>query len=107
MGAVRPQLSPVLTSLIGTLERHGLVVENDNTIQALEKFLPERSAKDVAEPTLPSEEGQPTPPPMSHGFSRFDLMRIAAVPTWSPTELGERVLSYYRVAATEPGETSK
>jgi hypothetical protein len=41
---------------------------------------------------------------MSLGFSRFDLMRIAAVPTWSPTELGERVLGYYRLAATEQGE---
>ena len=104
MGAARPQLSPVLTSLIGTLERHGLVVENDNTIQALENFLPERSAKDVAETTLPSEGGQPTPGVMSLGFSRFDLMRIAAVATWSPTELGERVLGYYRFAATEQGK---
>lgn len=86
MCGARPQLRPVLTSLIGTLERHGLVVENDNTIQALERFS-EATPKDVAERT-----GE---------FSRFDWMKIAAVPTWSPTELGERVLAYYRLAAAE------
>jgi hypothetical protein len=100
---VRPQLCPVLTSLLGTLERHGLVVENDNTIKALEIFLPEGSSKEVAEPTFPSEGDQPRPPAKSLGFSRFDLMRIFGVPTWSPTELGERVLGYYRLAATEQG----
>jgi hypothetical protein len=97
MYAARPQLRPVLTSLIGTLERHGLVVENDNTIQALENF--SEASAEGAERTLRGGEGRPTTPVMPTGFSRFDLMRIAATPTWSPTELGERVLSYYRLAA--------
>lgn len=86
MCGARPQLRPVITSLIGTLERHGLVVEIDNTIQAMERFS-EATPKDVAART--------------GGFSRFDWMKIAAVPTWSPTELGERVLGYYRLAAAE------
>lgn len=103
----RPQLRPVLTSLIGTLERHGLLVENDNTFQAMEAFSGAGArgrVQEVAERPVRGEGDQPTPPAKSMGFSRFDLMRIAAVPTWSPTELGEQVLGYYRLAGTEHGE---
>lgn len=89
MCAVRPQLCPVVTSLIGTLERHGLVAENDNTIRALENFSGAR-----VEDAL--ERNQ-----RAGGLSRFDLMQIAAVPMWSPTALGERVLGYYRLAAAD------
>jgi hypothetical protein len=34
----RPRLAPVAPSLLGTLQRHGLAAQNDNTPQAIERY---------------------------------------------------------------------
>lgn len=81
----RPRLQPVLTSLIGTLTRHGLIAQNDNLPDALKKF----------------EEA------MGFSMSSGASTRIPEPPpSWSPTLLGEQVLGKFREAGIEPDEAS-
>ena len=79
----RPRLQPILTSLIGTMLRHGLAVQNDNVPKALEKYT---NAMSLAI----SSGGSPTITPPS--------------PSWSPTPLGEQVLGKYREIGDESDE---
>ncbi len=78
-----------------TLVRHGLAVENNEVAEALEKALRgfqrngEQRARQIrAGSRITAGVLQPHIP---------QVPRI--VPTWSPTELGERVLGFYRLAA--------
>jgi hypothetical protein len=64
---------PVLSSLLGTIQRHGLAVQTIPTGLVLE------------------QEDAPDPGP--------EL--LASEPTWSPTELGELVLLRFRDAGTD------
>jgi hypothetical protein len=70
--AARPQLRPVLTTLLGTLQRHGLAAENDSAPGVLKQLIT------LQETTVRNVE-----------------------PSWSPTELGEKILDYYRLAGEE------
>jgi hypothetical protein len=91
----RPTLAPITPSLLGTLQRHGLVVENDNASEAIERY-------------SKAYEKQ-----LGNQFSRADKFRPNAVPrvpspgrlvpqlSWSPTELGEQVFLRFRDAGTE------
>jgi hypothetical protein len=86
LSGARPQLGPALMGLLGTLERHGLARLRDSG--------PEM-AKRLA---------------ISLGTERQPSMQ-AIQPSWSPTELGERVRGFYDDAVTDadnpaPGSAS-
>jgi len=82
IGQARPTLRPALTSLIGTLQRHGLADQNDDTPSVLTKFYDEMSRE-------------------TSTISKASMSRLTPPSSWSPTELGERVLGYYHLAAEE------
>ena len=93
--AVRPQLRPVLTSLLGTLQRHGLAAENDSAPEGLGQF-----GKDLVQQVnrhagQVQRGRQPRPVTL-----REPTIRTPG-PSWSPTELGETILDYYRLAGEE------
>lgn len=95
IAALRPELLPVLPGLMGTLVRHGLAVENNEAARALKNALRgfgrsgEQRAKQLrAGSRLTAAALQPHIPQVPN-----------IVQTWSPTELGERVLGFYRLAA--------
>jgi hypothetical protein len=86
IGEVRPPLLPVLTSLTGTLQRHGLAAQYDDTPSVLEKYARQFDSAMAGS---------------SAAVSEHSLRNITPAPRWSPTELGERVLGYYELAADE------
>ncbi|MGO8892198.1 MAG: hypothetical protein ACLP8X_00245 [Streptosporangiaceae bacterium] len=91
----RPSLSPLAPSLLGTLQRHGLVVQNDNAGEAIEEYAKayERKFSEA----------------IGHGVDRrvtrvpkvLNPARLVPEPTWSPTELGEQVFLRFRDAGTQ------
>jgi hypothetical protein len=87
IGEVRPPLLPVLTSLTGTLQRHGLAVQHDDTSSVLANY-----ARQFDFSVMSGS---------SAALSEPFLRNITPAPRWSPTELGERVLGYYELAADE------
>lgn len=99
--SVRPALEPIVTSLIGTLERHGLAVQNDNIAEAIETYS-RANEEDVRRRTMRGGAGQPTVPAAPRKLSSLTILGgVAPEESWSPTPLGERVLDYYRIAAIE------
>jgi hypothetical protein len=83
----RPNLSSITHSLLGTLQRHGLVVQNNNTAEAVEQYA-EELEKDSAryEREGGARAFHPSGPPhVAH------VGRLIPPLTWSPTELGEMV----------------
>ena len=92
---VRPQLRPVLTSLLGTLQRHGLAVENDSAPEGLEQ-LSKDLVQQVNRKAGQTLRGRPTRPVTL----REPTVRLMGR-SWSPTELGETILDYYRLAGEE------
>lgn len=93
----RPNLAPVAPSLLGTLQRHGLVVQNDNAAEAIENYTRE------FEKQLARQIGQQT----RAGASRLsgaphvnNVERLVPPLTWSPTELGEQVFLRFLDAGT-------
>jgi hypothetical protein len=93
--AVRPQLRPVLTSLLGTLQRYGLAVENDSVPEGIEQ-LSKDLVQQVNRQSGQMQRGRPTRPVTL----RETAVRMNG-PSWSPTELGETILDYYRLAGEE------
>lgn len=99
----RPNLLPIAPSLLGTLQRHGLVVQNDYADEEIERFQIEQfleALEDVA--------GVKLTPGQRSGLYRFKGQpRVtwpegkAPLPRWSPTELGEQVFLRFRDAGTE------
>jgi hypothetical protein len=94
----RPNLAPVAPSLLGTLQRHGLVVQNDNAAEAIENYGKE------FEKLLARQVGQQT----RAGASRLsgaphvgNVERLVPALTWSPTELGEQVFLRFLDAGTD------
>ena len=85
----RPQLSSVLPLLFGTLRRHGLATENDDSAKALEQL-----GKDlVLQVNRRAQQNKPV-------IFQETTIR-SAEPNWSPTELGETILGYYQLAGEE------
>ena len=94
---VRPKLASVAPSLLGTLQRHGLVVQNDNAREAIEQYA-EAFAKDNAR--YEQEGGHNAFHP--HGLPQvYDAGGLVPELTWSPTELGEKVLIRFQDAGTD------
>ena len=91
--AARPQLRP--TTLLGTLQRHGLATENDSAPEVLEE-LSKDLVKQVNQQAGQMQRSQQAKPVI------LRETRVRSVqPSWSPTELGETILSYYRLAGEE------
>jgi hypothetical protein len=94
----RPNLAPLAPSLLGTLQRHGLVVQNDNTGDAIERYSKEFEKKLGEQYRQQTRDGVFRP----RGVPQLvNPAKLAPEPTWSPTELGEQVFLRFRVAGTE------
>jgi hypothetical protein len=96
IGENRPRLTPVLTSLLGTLQRHGLAVPNDNTGDAIERYSRELESAIGEQYRQDSRAGGFRP----RGVPRVTRAKVPEV-TWSPTELGEKVLLRFLDAGAE------
>lgn len=93
----RPTLEPVLTSLIGTLRRHGLSEQFDDTPNILAKF--SEKMREVSSRTgIRAGQRITAESMLPKTISEMEALNVAEGPRWSPTELGERVLEYYRLA---------
>lgn len=77
ISGAQPQLGPALIALLGTLERHGLARLRDSG-PAIAKQLTDNLASGKRRP-----------------------IRQDIDPTWSPTEFGEQVRSFYDLASSE------
>jgi hypothetical protein len=94
----RPSLAPISPTLLGTLQRHGLVVQNDNTREAIERYSEEfrrKFGEQIAREGRAGATRLSGPPRMPN------LSRLVPEPTWSPTELGEQVFIRFRDAGTD------
>ena len=99
----RPNLLPIAPSLLGTLQRHGLVVQNDFTDVDADRYLNRRFLEE-----LEDAAGEQLTQGQRSGLYRFTgRPRVmwpegqAPLPRWSPTELGEQVFLRFRDAGTE------
>jgi len=93
---VRPELAEVLAGLAGTLIRHGLAEQTDRTREAMEQLGREFQVQlNEARRAGGVGLGSPNPP---------SIRRIER--TWSPTELGEKVLGYYLEAGASNQATA-
>ena len=94
----RLNLAPIAPSLLGTLQRHGLVVQNDNTSEAIERY---QGALEKAIGQQYARDGR------AGAFRPSGVPKVnragdlAPEPTWSPTELGEQVFLRFRDAGTD------
>jgi hypothetical protein len=89
-GRARPNLAPVLPSLWGTLQRHGLVAQNDNLPKALKDFT---EALEKEQRRKARSHGQATPQGIAVP-NQTTRRRVAPETSWSPTPLGERAHAY-------------
>jgi hypothetical protein len=93
----RPNLAPLAPSLLGTLQRHGLVFQDAKTGEAIEEYA-QALEKQIAEYEQQRATG-------NHRFRRtpgvLNPAKLAPEPTWSPTELGEQVFLRFRDAGTK------
>ena len=91
-------LEPVLTSLIGTLRRHGLAEQFDDTPGVLAKFS-EKMREESSRSGMQAGQRITTESFLPRTMSEMEALEVASAPRWSPTELGERILGYYDLAA--------
>lgn len=78
--SIMPEMEPVLASLLGELRESGLIAAND-------------TAPDTTAAALRQLHGQ-----LKNAEKRKPRL---ATPSWSPTELGEKILGFYAEAGTE------
>jgi hypothetical protein len=99
IGAARSPLRRVMSSLLGTLQRHGLAMQNDNTAEAVQKFAKElehETARRLPQPNR-NNAGRSSVPSVHPA----NIKSMTPAPSWSPTELGEQVLDRFREAGAE------
>lgn len=85
----RPRLAPVIESLIGTLERHGLVRRDDNSDEVLETLGQQ----------YPANAGRAGSDDFKTRSGRAsESAQVADEPKWIPTELGEQVWTRFHDA---------
>lgn len=94
----RPSLAPLAPSLLGTLQRHGLAVQNDMTGEALEKYGRELEIKQGEQYAREGRGGAFRPSSVARVPNPA---RLVPEPTWSPTGLGEKVYLRFRDAGTK------
>jgi len=90
IGRWRPRLTPVLRSLFGTLERHGLIEWDSNINETLDT-LARALRSDTQQRIAGQSRGQRSP---------ANLQWRPSVPVCSPTELGEEVYLRFQEAGT-------
>lgn len=92
----RPNLVPLAPSLLGTLQRHGLAVQNDKTGEAIEEYAQamEKQIADYEQKRIAGACRIHRPP------SVLNPAKLAPEPAWSPTELGEQVFLRFHEAGT-------
>jgi hypothetical protein len=93
--AVLPQLRPIVTTLLGTLQRHGLAAEIDSSPAAIKQFS-EDLVKQVSQRARQVQRGGQAKP-----LTLRPTTVTGAEPIWAPTEWGEKILDYYRLAGEE------
>jgi len=93
----RPRLAPLAPSLLGTLQRHGLVVQNDKTGEAIEKYAGALEDQLAQQYARDGRAGAFRPSGVPRVQNPVDL---APERTWSPTELGEQVYLRFLDAGT-------
>ena len=94
----RPNLAALAPSLLGTLQRHGLAVQNDKTGKAIAKYA---KAFEDALGRQYAQEGRGGAFRPSSVPRVSSPERLAPERTWSPTELGESVLLRFLDAGTK------
>ena len=95
----RPQLASTLPGLLGALQRHGLAVQNDVSSEIIERALKELEDNYNSALGRTINAGAARPVPMKAPLSVPHVER-----TWSPTELGDQVLQFYREAGADDTE---
>jgi len=106
MKAALPSLEPILGSVIGALDRYGLVERNESTAEALTKYSEAMRRETSRQRSSGIRTGisnvrQPSPP----ALNPMQASRVVPAPTWSPTELGKQVLAFYELAGLTDNET--
>jgi hypothetical protein len=94
----RPKLAPIAPSLLGTLQRHGLVVQDAMTGEAIENYA--RAFEDSFGTQI-AQQGRGGATRLSGAPRVNNPAALAPEPTWSPTELGEQVYLRFLDAGTE------
>jgi hypothetical protein len=101
----RPNLLPIVPSLLGTLQRHGLIVQNEYTNVEVDRYQNGRFWEE-----LEDAAGVRIAPKQRSGHYHYlyeGRPRVtwpegeAPLPRWSPTELGEQVFLRFRDAGTQ------
>lgn len=95
ISAVMPETEQVLASLLGELRENGLAWDNDTAPDAMQR-LSDDLAKQVNRQAGQIQRGRQTEP-----ITLQQTTIRAAEPTWSPTELGEKILGFYAEAGVE------
>ena len=94
----RPSLAPIAPSLLGTLQRHGLVAQDARTGEAIENYarvFEDRFGAQIA------QQGRGGATRLSGAPRVNNPAALAPEPTWSPTELGEQVYLRFQDAGAE------
>jgi hypothetical protein len=96
ISSFRPQLESMLPGLLGTLQRHGLAVQNDVSSEIVERALKELedNFNSALGKTIAAGAARPVPMRMPLSIPRVET-------TWSPTELGDQVLQFYKEAGAD------
>lgn len=100
VGRARAALRLALPSLMGTLQRHGLAGLHDNSPGLLAKYS-ERMQDEAARAGPRAGQRVTASNFVPRVLSELDAQSLIPASTWSPTELGERVLGYYELAAAQ------
>lgn len=87
----------MLPSLLETLQRHGLIIQDDNTAKDMVK-LSEATEQQAARRQRPNG-GRLQGAPVS--LSSAGMHNVAPPPSWSATNLGDQVLERYREAGAD------
>jgi hypothetical protein len=94
----RPNLASIAPSLLGTLQKHGLVVQNDNAIEAIENYAKEFESQLGRQYNQQTRAGAFRTSGVPHVNN---VERLVPPLTWSPTELGEQVFLRFLDAGTK------
>jgi hypothetical protein len=95
INAVMPHLQPVLTSVLGELRESGLVQENDTAPDAVKRL-----SDDLTE-QVNRQAGQMQRSKMVGPMTLQNPTIRYSQPSWSPTELGEKILGFYAEAGAD------